>query len=191
MFAIKCYSIECKVVKKGIAMEIKKILGAKLGTLNIKKTSTNPFENINFKGKSFTGNVLPFADVFQSIKPMAEKPNKIKMISGAVVGAINNFKTSITQPIVKFAHNVKETFHNGIEAMKNTRNTIAEMGRSVHDKISGVFHSHSVEEISGPQILSAKKINNKARVEDLRTTWLAENAKISLENALESEKVAA
>lgn len=103
-------------------MEIKAILGAKFGHLSInKKTSSNPFEHNSFKGKSFTGSVLPFADVFQSIKPMEQKPNKIKMVASAVVGAMNNFKTSITQPIIKFAHNVKETFHNGIEAMKSTK----------------------------------------------------------------------
>ena len=45
---------------------IKAIFGARLGALSMnKKTSTNPFENVNFKGKSFTGSVLPFADVFQ------------------------------------------------------------------------------------------------------------------------------
>lgn len=173
-------------------MEIKAIFGARLGALSMnKKTSTNPFENVNFKGKSFTGSVLPFADVFQSIKPMTEKVSKVKMVSSAVVGAINNFRTSITEPIVKFAHNVRATYHNGIEAMRNTRNSIAEMGRNMQDRISSVFHSHRIEEISGPQILSMKKINNKASVQDLRTTWLAENAKISLEKALEGQKVAA
>lgn len=174
-------------------MEIKSILGAKLGSLSIsRKTCTNPFENNSFKGKSFTGSVLPFADVFQSIKPIEQKTSKIKMVSSAVVGAINNFKTSITQPIVKFAHNVKETFHNGIEAMKATKNSIAEMGRNVQDKISSVFHSHENIEVTGaPRILSGKHINNQARIEDLRSTWLAENAKISLENALKEERVAA
>lgn len=174
-------------------MEIKSILGAKLGSLSIsRKTSTNPFEHNSFKGKSFTGSVLPFADVFQSIKPIEQKPSKIKMVSSAVVGAINNFKTSITQPIIRFAHNVKETFHNGIEAMKSTRNSIAEMGRNVQDRISSVFHSHNqIEETGVPKILSMKHINDKAPVEDLRTTWLAENAKISLENVLNEERVAA
>jgi len=176
-------------------MEIKAILGAKFGSLSInKKTSTNPFEHNSFKGKSFTGSVLPFADVFQSIKPVEHKPSKIKMVASAVVGAMNNFKTSITQPIVKFAHNVKQTFNNGIEAMKATKNSIAEMGRNVQDKISSVFHSHNVEhleEATGPKILAVKHINNKASVQDLRSTWMAENAKISLENALGKERVAA
>lgn len=176
-------------------MEIKSILGSKLGSLSIhRKTSTNPFEHNSFKGKSFTGSVLPFADVFQSIKPIEQKPSKIKMVTSAVVGAINNFKTSITQPIVKFAHNVKETFHNGIEAMKATKNSIAEMGRNIQDKISGVFHSHkldNIEEAGMPKILKAKHINSNATVADLRTTWMAENAKISLENALKEERVAA
>ena len=175
-------------------MEIKSILGSKLGSLSIhRKTSTNPFEHNSFKGKSFTGSVLPFADVFQSIKPIEQKPSKIKMVTSAVVGAINNFKTSITQPIVKFAHNVKETFHNGIEAMKSTKNSIAEMGRNVQDKISSVFHSHTeiAEEVGAPRILKMKHINNQASVQDLRTTWMAENSKISLENALKEERVAA
>lgn len=174
-------------------MEIKSILGAKFGSLSIsRKTCTNPFEHNSFKGKSFTGSVLPFADVFQSIKPIEQKPSKIKMISGAVVGAINNFKTNITQPIVKFANNIKETFHNGIEAMRATKNSIAEMGRNVQDRISNVFHAHNtVEETGIPKILSAKHINNQASIQDLRTTWMAENAKISLENALKEERVAA
>lgn len=175
-------------------MEIKAILGAKLGSLSInKKTSSNPFEHNSFKGKSFTGSVLPFADVFQSIKPIEHKPSKIKMVASAVVGAMNNFKTRITQPIIKFAHNVKETFHNGIEAMRATKNSIAEMGKNVQDKISGVFHSHAniAEETGAPKILKIKHINNQASVADLRTTWLAENAKISLENLLKEERVAA
>lgn len=174
-------------------MEIKSILGAKLGSLSIsRKTSTNPFEHNSFKGKSFTGSVLPFADVFQAIKPIEQKPSKIKMVTSAVVGAINNFKTSITQPIVRFAHNVKETFYNGIEAMRATKNSITEMGRNVQDRISSVFHAHNkIEETGMPKILNIKHINNQAPVEDLRTTWMAENAKISLENALKEERVAA
>ena len=176
-------------------MEIKAILGAKLSALKInRKTSTNPFEHNSFKGKSFTGSVLPFADVFQSMKPIEQKPSKIKMISGAVVGAINNFKTNLTQPVIKFANNVKEKFQNGIEAMRATKNSIAEMGRNMQDRISSVFHSHSVEKLEEnnvPKILSKKHINNQASVQDLRTTWLAENAKIALENTLGKEKAVA
>jgi hypothetical protein len=174
-------------------MEIKAIIGAKFGALGInRKTSTNPFEHNSFKGTSFTGSVLPFADVFQAIKPVEQKPSKLKMVSSAVVGAVNNFKTSLTQPIVKFANNVKETFHNGLEAMKATKNTISEMGRNMHDKISGMFHTNNIaEDMNMPKILSKRHINNNASVQDLKTTWLAENAKISLEKALESDKVVA
>ena len=78
--------------------------------------------------------------------------------------------------------------------MRATKNSIAEMGRNVQDKISSVFHSHNIEhleEANGPKILATKHINNKASVQDLRSTWLAENAKISLESALDKERVAA
>ena len=54
-------------------MEIKSIVGARLGSLSLKRsTSTNPFDKTSFRGKTFSGSVLPFADVFQKIKPVED-----------------------------------------------------------------------------------------------------------------------
>jgi hypothetical protein len=162
-------------------MDIKAIVGTQLGGLTLRKsTTTNPFEHNSFKGKAFGGSALPFADVFQSIKPIEEKPNKLKMLSCAVVGAVSSFKNNITQPIANFAHNVKQTVMHGVDAVKNAGNTIAEMGKNVQNKISSVFEFNKTPQNVNlePKILSMKHINNKASVQDLKATWLAENALI-------------
>lgn len=174
-------------------MGIKAIMGAKLGSLSLKRTtSTNPFEHNSFRGKSFGGSVLPFADVFQSIKPVEPKTSKIKMISGSVIGAVSSFKTRLTQPIIDFAHNVSEKVAVGIQAVKNARNSIVEAGKNIHGKISSVFEHNRIAEESKdiPKILKIKKINNKASIQDLRATWLAEN-EIIAKGVEEAGKVAA
>jgi hypothetical protein len=131
---------------------------------------------------------LPFADVFQAIKPAQPKPNKLKMVSGAVIGAIVDFKTRLTQPIALFAHKVRENIARGVESMKNARNSIVEYGKNlherVHEKVAHVFERH--EKIGEPSpdgaiILNMKHINEKASVKDLKATWVAENAKLSEE----------
>ena len=106
-------------------MEIKSIVGARLGSLSLNRlTSTNPFDKTSFRGKTFSGSVLPFADVFQKIKPaQASKPNKLVMVSGAVISAVSNFKSRITEPVIAFAHRVKETVSHGVEAIKNAKTT--------------------------------------------------------------------
>lgn len=175
-------------------MGIKAIMGAQFGALSLKKTtSTNPFEHNSFKGKSFTGSVLPFADVFQSIKPVEEKPNKIKMVSSAVIGAVSNFKTKLTQPIVNFANNVKETVAHGMEMMKSAKNSIAEMSKNMHNRITQMFDWNKVAEDNKEttKILSMRHINNKASVKDLRATWLAENAEIKTKKMKEVGKAVA
>jgi len=175
-------------------MGIKAIMSAPFGALSLKRTtSTNPFEHNSFRGKSFTGNVLPFTDVFQSIKPAEIKPNKMKMISSAVVGAVMNFRTKFTQPIINFAHNVKTSFSNGVEAMKSAGNVIAQMRKNMQNRISSVFEIHKApEEIKdGARILSMKHISNKASVKDLKATWIAENAQIAAKNSQETGKAVA
>lgn len=175
-------------------MGIKAIMGAPFGALSLKKTtSTNPFEHNSFKGKSFTGSVLPFTDVFQSIKPAEVKPNKMKMISGAVVGAVSNFKTRLTQPVINFANHVKERLANGVNAVKNAGNTIAEMSKNMQSRISHVFdwNKAAEENKDGIKILSMKQINNKASVKDLKATWIAENTQMLANEAKETGKAAA
>lgn len=174
-------------------MGIKAIMGAKLGSLSLRRTtSTNPFEHNSFRGKSFGGSVLPFADVFQSIKPVEPKTSKIKMISGSVIGAVSSFKTRLTQPIIDFAHNVSEKVANGIQAVKNARNTIVEAGKSIPARITGLFeHNKPIAENKDiPKILSIKHINNKASIQDLKATWIAENELIA-KGIEEAGKVAA
>ena len=164
-------------------MEIKSIVGARLGSLTFNKsTSTNPFERTSFRGKAFGGNVLPFADVFQAIKPMeVAKPNKLRMISGAVIGAIVDFKTRLTQPIALFANRVRQNIAHGMDLVREARNSMIAMGKNMRGRISQVFDWHKLEEppIDGVKILSLKHINEKVPVQDLKATWIAENAKIA------------
>ena len=162
-------------------MEIKSIVGSKLGSLTFNRsTSTNPFEKTSFKGRVFNGSVLPFADVFQSIKPVeAVKPNKVKMVAGAVISAVVDFKTRLTQPVVKFANYVKEHIANGIDSIKNVKTSIVEMGKSVHEKVAHALEGKRGEPgPDGATILNMKHINEQASVKDLKATWIAENEKM-------------
>lgn len=177
-------------------MEIKSIVGAKLGSLSLNRsTSTNPFDKTSFRGKAFSGSVLPFADVFQKIKPVEQKPSKIAMVSGAVISAVTSFKSRITEPVIAFAHRVKEGVLHGVDAVRNAKesaketllsakNSWLEMHRSVQERISQVFEWHKLPEAepeTGAKILSLKHINEKASVQDLKATWVHENEKLSLE----------
>ena len=166
-------------------MKIDSIIGAKFGTLSIKKsTSTNPFESNSFKGKTFGGSVLPFADVFQAIKPAeTPKPTKLAMLAGAMADLTNGFKSHITEPIKQFAHRVKENITLGIDKIKNVKNSLVAMKNTMHDRITQVFDWHKAEEpkVGEARILSLKHINEKAEVKDLKATWIAENAKLSNE----------
>ena len=171
-------------------MGIKAIVGAKLGTLTINKsTCTNPFEKNVFKGKSFEGSVLPFADLFEKIKPPTleqAKPKKLEMVAGAVAGAINGFKTGfrarVTEPVVQFAHKVRENVALGIDKVKNVKNSLVELKNSMKERLVNVFEHLKPEEPveeGGARILSLKHINEKAPVQDLRATWVAENEKLA------------
>lgn len=168
-------------------MEIKSIVGTRLGALTFNRsTSTNPFEKTNFKGRTFKGSVLPFADVFQAIKPVQQpKPNKLAMVAGAVISAVVDFKTRLTQPIAMFAQRVRTNIARGVESMKNARNSIVEYGRNVHEKmhekVAHVFERFDKAgepTADGAIILNMKHINEKASLKDLKATWVAENAKI-------------
>ncbi|MCR5266321.1 MAG: hypothetical protein K6E29_06980 [Cyanobacteria bacterium RUI128] len=169
-------------------MEIKSIVGSKLGSLTFNRsTSTNPFEKTSFKGRTFKGSVLPFADVFQSIKPVETvKPNKVKMVAGAVISAVADFKTRLTQPIVDFVNSVKEGYGHvkekiagGVDSIKNAKNSLVEMGKSVKDRVAHVFEEKVGEPgPDGATILNLKHINEQASLRDLRATWVAENEKI-------------
>lgn len=163
-------------------MEIKSIMGAQLGALTFRRsTSTNPFDKTSFKGKKFGGSVLQFADVFQKIKPLeASKPSRIKMISGAVIGAAVDFKTRLTQPIALFASKVKENIAHGIDRMREAKNSFIAMGKDFQGRISQAFDWKKVEEpVVGPRVLSMKQISEKSPLDDLRATWIAENNLLS------------
>ena len=172
-------------------MEIKSIVGAKFGSLSLNRsTSTNPFDKTSFKGKTFSGSVLPFADVFQAIKPVSsEKPNKIKLIAGAVIGSVVDFKTRVKQSAIALANKVKENVALGIDKVKgvktsiiNAKNSLVEMNKNVKDRISQVFDWHRVKEPEPdgvPKVLSLKDINEHASVQDLKATWIHENEKLS------------
>jgi len=170
-------------------MEIKAVVGSRLGSLTFNRsTSTNPFEKTSFRGKTFKGSALAFSDVFQAIKPV-EKPNKLKMVTGAVIGAIVDFKTRLTQPIALFAHKVRENIARGVESVRNTKNSIVEMSKNMHErvteKVASVFsRKPKVEEpVSDVAVvLDMKHINEKAHVRDLKATWVAENERIAKED---------
>ena len=169
-------------------MEIKSIVGTRLGSLTFNRsTSTNPFEKTSFKGKAFKGSVLPFADVFQSIKPVETvKPNKLKMVAGAVISAVVNFKSRLTQPVVKFANYIKERYGqvkehiaHGVDSIKNAKNSIVEKGKSIRDRVAQAFEEKVGEPgPDGTTILNMKHINEYAPVKDLKATWIAENEKL-------------
>lgn len=161
-------------------MEIKPIMNVRFGTLSNKTSKvTNPFERNNFKGRAFTGNALPFADVFQSIKPVSQKQNKLKLLSGSVMSAMSSFKTKVSEPISEFTNNIKETFTRGVESVRSAKSVLCETGKNIKNKITQVFEFNKtpVENNTGTKILTTKQINNKASVEDLRAAWIAENIK--------------
>ena len=176
-------------------MEIKSIVGARLGSLSLNRsTSTNPFDKTSFRGKSFSGSVLPFADVFQKIKPAQEvKPSRLERVTGAVIGAVTSFRTSITEPVIAFAHRVKDGFLHGVDIVRNAgvsakesilsaKNSLVEMKKNLQDRISQVFEWHKVPEPEADgvaKVLSLKHINEHASVKDLKATWISENAKIA------------
>ena len=171
-------------------MEIKAIVGAKFGTLSLKKTtSTNPFDTVNFRGKTFTGSALPFADVFQAIKK--PKPNRLKMISASVIGAAVDFRMRLHQPIALFVSHVKQNIERGMAivqkarlSMYNTGHSFVEMNKNLYERISGVFYKPKTilpEKESGIKILSLKHINEHASVKDLRATWLHLNETLAKE----------
>ena len=168
-------------------MEIKAI-GARItqriaSPFRPKSTSTNPFENNSFSGRTFNKSVLPFADVFQNTAKKNEV-SKLKMMSASVVSAVSNFKQRLTQPIIDFAHNVKARVNNTVSAIKSLPQRIVAAKNDLSLKISEKLNlykpaEHKVAEDSGVKLLSLKEINTKARIVDLKHTWLEENKNIA------------
>jgi len=90
-------------------MNILKIGGiGKTHTNNVNSgVSTNPFAAVNFRG-----NVLPFGDVFVGTAKkvgLGEKiQNKIKMISGSVLGNVSDLGKRVYEPVKSFAGRIRE-----------------------------------------------------------------------------------
>ncbi|GEM_PF-5578800 len=166
-------------------MKINSIINTTIKSIGSKKTtSTNPFEHNNFSGNAFKGSVLPFADVFQAIKPVeAPKPNKMKMIAGAVLSAVTDFKVRMGQPIALFAQKVREGIANGINRVRVARNTFREMGKNFQGRIAQMFdHKPNVADVNTPKVLNMRHITKDAPVQDLKATWIAENANVAKES---------
>lgn len=175
-------------------MNIKSLVGMRLGLTGLNRsTSTNPFDNIGLRGRTFRGNALPFADVFQSIKPVQPpKPNHLKIVSASVIGAMVALKTRLYQPISLFANQVRQNIARGMaivhEAGKSfysIGNTITGLNKDLSGRISKIFRRKEtlpIENDNVAKILKLKNINKNASVSDLRATWIHENAKIQNSN---------
>lgn len=167
-------------------MEIKLNIGSKIPNLLSRKTSTNPFDNVSFTGRPFGANALPFADVFQTIKPIEHRPNKLKMISGAVIGAMNRFRDEFQPPIARFAHEIRQRISNGILAIKSTGNALVQMNRIAFSRFDEMIHPQRFDTF--PHVLKPNHISPRASVQDLRATWIAQNAKTNIEEAFNTHK---
>lgn len=145
-------------------MGIKSITGAAAGAGRLNKTAaTNPFKHNTFKENSFKNNSLPFADVFQAIKPVEEaKPGKMEMLAKTAL--------EIKEKVVGFAADIKEKVSSGIKNAGETLN-------NAKNKVSRIFDFNNKTDDT-KKVLSMKEINNKASVEDLRAAWVAENAAV-------------
>ncbi len=141
--------------------KIDKVSGFNLGQkiANPFKTSRSMSTPNPFKYSNFEGNTLPFADVFEGFEN--KNVSKMKMISSSVVGSMNKFRSSITEPIVNFVNRIGEGISNAWNYAKNTNvsdlvdlegfnnvmkmdvkdigkgisNSISEMNRNISDKM--------------------------------------------------------
>lgn len=109
--------------------------------------ATNPFTNY----QAFEGNTLPYADVFEGFQP--KNNSKMKMIAASVAGSMTKLRSSITEPIIKFANRIKETVVNawdyainkditelkGIKALNEVMHTdISDLSKSLGNSLSGL-----------------------------------------------------
>ena len=149
--------------------KIDKVSGFNLGQkiANPFKTSRSMSTPNPFKYSNFEGNTLPFADVFEGFENKnvsfkgASVGNKMRMISSSVVGSMNKFRSSITEPIVNFVNRIGAGISNAWNYAKNTNvsdlvnfeginnvmkmdvkdigkgisNSISEMNRNISDKM--------------------------------------------------------
>ena len=98
------------------------------------KVSTNPFANTNFRG-----NVLPFVDVFEGAKKVGNGLNvkdKLKMISGSVLGSVSDFGKKVYEPVKSFAGRIKESW---TLAWGKTVDKGVELKNNLSEKINSVF----------------------------------------------------
>ena len=98
------------------------------------KVSTNPFANTNFRG-----NVLPFVDVFEGAKKAGTGlniKNKLKMISGSILGNVSDFGKNVYEPVKSFAGRIKE---NWTLAWGKTVDKGMELKNNVSEKLNSVF----------------------------------------------------
>ena len=141
--------------------KIDKVTGFNLGQkiANPFKTSRSMSTPNPFKYSNFEGNTLPFADVFEGFEN--KNVSKMRMISSSVVGSMNKFRSSITEPIVNFVNRIGAGISNAWNYAKNTNvsdlvnfeginnvmkmdvkdigkgisNSISEMNRNISDKM--------------------------------------------------------
>ena len=108
----------------------------KTNTNNVSNgVSTNPFASANFRG-----NVLPFGDVFVGATKkvgLGEKiQNKMKMISGSVLGNVSDLGKRVYEPVKSFAGRIREDL---VMAWDKTVGKTLEIKDVIAEKANALF----------------------------------------------------
>ena len=112
-----------KIIRITPSSDIKQVSGLIKTNRN---STTNPF-----KYSDFEGNTLQYADVFKGFEP--KSINRMKLMASSIAGSMHKFRTSITEPIVNFAKNVKNGITSAWDYAKNTNVSDLSIVRNIAD----------------------------------------------------------